>query len=163
MGGRAWLARPWGFAGLCFRGSTDQRLPGLRHSLNLPPLLPQPHTSSIHPAIPAPTHHLGTHPPHTRPPCTLLTPLHTPVHLFAGQRHHPLRRPLQPRLPRQVPGAAGGPRGAARGRGLALPRLRPQGARVLLTARCGCVAAISSVLKSSACVHPLQYKSFSPP
>ena len=53
----------------------------------------------------------------------------------AGQRHHPVRRPLQPRLPRALHDAPGGPRGPARGGGLALPRLRPQGENANLAMR----------------------------
>jgi hypothetical protein len=59
-----------------------------------------------------------------RPPPLTAPPVPPPA---AEQRHHPLRRPLQPRLPRAVPRPPRGPRHSARGRGLALPLVRPQG------------------------------------
>ena len=61
----------------------------------------------------------------------LLSSPGTPHHT-TGQRHPAVRRPVQPRVPPALPGAAARPglgRGAARGRGLALSSLRPQGGR----------------------------------
>ena len=54
---------------------------------------------------------------------------HAGMHACAGQRHHPVRRRMPARVPRALPRAAAGRGRAARGRGLALPGLRCQGAR----------------------------------
>jgi hypothetical protein len=64
----------------------------------------------------------------------MLLLLWLPLHLTrccvggAGQRHHPVRRLLQPRLPRALPGPPRGCRDPLRGAAVALLRLRLQGA-----------------------------------